>query len=271
MNPGDHSPSMDLIKKESLDEIRDLRMEYLESLLEPPELYMMMLMKNASTYLIRSKGEDVGYAVVSDDGTIFEFHVRGGFLSWSRETFQKIIKDLSVKKGYCQSFDHLYLSMCMLHSKEKRVIGYIFRERRSDIDPVRTFDLAERPAEKNDLEIVREHREEIFDDDEVEDIPFYINKGSIRIFEDGDGEFIGYGLINRTIEDMNWFDVGMYVKEEHRGKGIGTHIISRMIEICDSNGWRPIAGCSIENEGSLRTLQKAGFVSRYVMMEFFFQ
>jgi GNAT superfamily N-acetyltransferase len=79
---------------------------------------------------------------------------------------------------------------------------------------------------------------------------------------------IGYGLMNRTIEGREWFDIGMYVHPDHRRKGIGTWIIDRLADRCVMNGWIPSAGCAFENIGSRRTLEKAGFVAKHVIVEF---
>lgn len=259
---------MELLKRGRMEEIGSSRDDYLDSLLEPMELYLEMLGKDASPYEVRSEGKELAYAVADDNGVLYEFHVLHENLTWAREIFQKVLKDLSIRKAYCQSFDHLYLSMCMIHSGERRVIGHCFRERRITEAP--EIELEERTAVIEDLDLIIKNREEIFEDNEVADIPFYINKGSIRIFETADGDFIGYGLINRTIPGRDWFDIGMYVHPDHRKRGYGTYILHRMMDICDRNGWRPVAGCSIENEPSRRTLEKAGLISRYVMLEFEF-
>ncbi len=90
------------------------------------------------------------------------------------------------------------------------------------------------------------------------------------LFEQDDGAFIGYGIFNRTIPDRNWFDIGMYVKPEFRKKGYGTFIIFRMEDHVTEIGGRPTAGCDIKNRGSKRTLERAGFISKHVMIEFRF-
>jgi GNAT superfamily N-acetyltransferase len=261
---------MELVKRGRKEELGPLREDYLDSLLEPVELYLEVLMKDATPYVVTSEDREMAYAVADDNGVLYEFHVLHENLPCTTEIFRKVLKDLSIRKAYCQSFDHLHLSMCMIHSRGRRVIGYCFRERRKLKAPKPEAEIRERTAVIEDLDLVRKHREEIFDDNEVEDIPFYINKGSIRIFETTNGDFLGYGLINRTVPGRDWFDIGMYVHPDHRRKGYGTYILHRMMNICDRNGWRPVAGCAIENELSRRTLEKAGLISRYVMLEFEF-
>ncbi len=261
---------MELVRKESREEIQFLREAYLDSLPEPTELYLEMLMKNAISYLIKMDGKEAGYAIAGEDRVLYEFYVVPDHIPKTGEIFSKVLKDLSIKKAFCQSFDKLYYSMCKNHSQRKSIVGHQFREIRKPEGKRSELKLNERTAGLKDLDTIRRYREEIFDDSEVEDIPFYINKGSIIIFEEKDCGFAGYGLLNRTLPSRNWFDVGMYVHPDKRKSGYGTYIIQRMIETARSNGWRPIAGCGSYNKASKRTLEKAGFISRYVLMEFEF-
>jgi GNAT superfamily N-acetyltransferase len=122
----------------------------------------------------------------------------------------------------------------------------------------------------DDLELITEHCDGIFEEHELKDIPYWILKGSCIIFENENGDFIGYGMFNRTLEERNWYDIGMYVKPEMRKRGYGTYIIDRMAEHVKDLGGIPTAGCAFDNKGSKRTLERAGFVSKHVMVEFGF-
>lgn len=261
---------MEIVRKENREEIQSLREAYLDSLLEPTELYLEMLMKNAISYLIKMDGKEAGYAIAGEDNVLYEFYVVPDYIPKAGEIFSNVLKDLSIKKAFCQSFDTLFHSMCVSNSRGESIIGHQFRELSESEGKRSDLKLNERIADLKDLDTIRRYREEIFDDSEVEDIPFYINKGSIKIFEEENGEFAGYGMLNRTLPSRNWFDVGMFVHPDKRRRSYGTHIILRMVEMARSNGWRPIAGCAEYNKASKRTLEKAGFISRYVLMEFEF-
>jgi GNAT superfamily N-acetyltransferase len=160
------------------------------------------------------------------------------------------------------------MAMSLLHFKNKKVLGFNFRDRLEEFGPIKEYEFRERRATMDDHELILEHREEIFDDNEVKDIPFWIEKSEIIIFENDEGEFIGYGLLNKTLESRDWYDVGMYVHPDHRKKGIGAWIINNMVQKCLKNGWRPVAGCADYNIGSKKTLEKAGFISKHVIVEF---
>ena len=62
-------------------------------------------------------------------------------------------------------------------------------------------------------------------------------------------------------------DIGFLVSTKHRRKGIGVSIANFLKSTCLERGDIPIAGCSSENIGSKMTLESAGFISQYQLLE----
>ncbi|MCK5773999.1 MAG: GNAT family N-acetyltransferase [Thermoplasmata archaeon] len=259
---------MELILKESMDDIRGLRSDHLDHLCQPQELYLEIILKDSVPYVFRYNGLDIGYALLGDGKALFEFHIIERYLPMAQEAFQKALKDLQVETAFCQSFDHLCLSMCMIYMKKRKIVGFHFRDRIDHPLFERDEVINERTATIEDLDLLTRYRDGIYDDDEVKDIPYWIGKGTTVIFEGEGGNFIGYGMYNRAVHDRNWYDIGMYVKPDLREKGYGVYMISRMDEYVTSLGGLSTAGCEPDNIGSKRTLEKAGFASKHVLIEF---
>lgn len=255
-------------KGERDDGFPELREQYLDSLCEPTELYYDLMCRESETFDVVMDGIRAGYVLLSDKGVLLGFFIEEGPSIDSGEIFAKILEDLGVEKALCQSLDHLFISLCLLNFDKKRIIGFSFRNIYEPSDPIPQFDLTERRATLEDVGLLSNYSDGIFEESEIGDIPFWVKKGGCMIFEDGEGSFVGYGLINRTIDNRDWFDIGMYVRPEMRNKGYGTHIIDRMADVCFMNEWRPTAGCDKNNVASKKTLEKAGFVSKHVLVEF---
>jgi len=258
-----------LVKGERDEVFERMRESYLESLCEPIELYSEVICRDSIPYFVRIDGKITGYLLLGEGKVLHEFFLEDRSLPLAENIFTKAIEELKVKKAVCQSWDHLFMSMCLLHFKAEKVIGYNFRDRIEPPGPIPDLDPEERIATLDDVDLLTRFRDGIFDDSEVKDIPYWIEKGGCTIYEDSDGSFIGYGMLNRTIDGRDWFDIGMYVRPECRKKGYGTWIIDRLADRCIMNGWRPTLGCAKDNMASKRTIEKAGFVSRHTMVEFF--
>ncbi|MFW3147141.1 MAG: GNAT family N-acetyltransferase [Thermoplasmatota archaeon] len=253
----------------SANGIMDLRKEYINGLSQAQELYNEMMLRDATPYMIMVDVNEAGYLFL-EGSRLLEFHLRSEHVPDASEIFGTVLRELNVKKAVCQSFDHLFLSQCILHKKRMKVMGYLFREMIAPEEPIEDKGLAFRTAGSEDLGLIEKFRDGIFDDNEVKEIPYWIKKGSIMIFECGGNEFIGYGIFNRTVKEKEWYDVGMYVSPRHRKKGFGAYIVDRMIKHVEGMGGVPNAGCDVNNEASKRTLERAGFISKHLILEFVF-
>jgi GNAT superfamily N-acetyltransferase len=251
-----------------IEDISHLRRLHFDELPLPQELYSEILVKDTDPVVFIEDNNEVGYCLLNDEGKMFEFFLLPGHVPKVDSILNEVVELYNIKFIVCQTFDHLTLSQCLIRMKKRKILGYNFRERTGPSGKIPAFDVGSRTATIGDHELILKHSEGIFDDNEKKDIPYWIDKGSIIIFEDENNGFLGYGIFNRTLPDRNWFDVGMYVSPDFRKRGFGTFIIDRMADHVTVMGGIPNAGCSFENIGSRKTLEKAGFITRYLIVEF---
>jgi len=251
----------------SVIEISELRNQYLDGLIEPQELYLELMVSNAKIWMVFLDNEKTGYFLLSNESVLLEYFIIREKIELAESIFNIIIRNFSIHKALCKSFDHMLLSCCVGLQTKISVLGIHFREYHPTPDEPKLSAITVRPAKIEDEKHIIEVNEEVFDhDDEVLE---YINRKQLLIFEKGSTP-VGFGIFSRVIEGRPDFDIGMLVEKDFRGQGIGQHIISTLADYCIKNGWRPIAGCAIENIASRRTLEKAGFVAGYRMLAFDF-
>jgi GNAT superfamily N-acetyltransferase len=78
---------------------------------------------------------------------------------------------------------------------------------------------------------------------------------------------LGCGILTRVNEGRKAVDIGFLVSTNHRRNGIGSLIANHITSTCLERGDIPIAGCSSENIGSKKTLESAGFITQYQLLE----
>ena len=131
---------------------------------------------------------------------------------------------------------------------------------------VGSSDIKPRAATHRDLQKLLQIGPDFFDGpDEVED---YINSDGLIMYESDGGTALGAGVMKPVVPGRTDIDIGMVVHPEHRLSGHGAHIISHLKSACLTQTLRPICGCSIDNVGSQKTLERAGFASRHRVLEF---
>lgn len=83
-----------------------------------------------------------------------------------------------------------------------------------------------------------------------------------------DNQLIGCGFLIRSMDNREFYDIGMWVNSVYRGKGFATRIISHLKGYCLENNMVPICGCAVDNKASKKTLEKNGFFSKHDLIEF---
>ena len=249
----------------SLQDIEDLRTNYLDELGEAQELFLELKIRQARVVKIQSYTQTIGYAILGDDNIVLEYFISRANVHQIDMIFHELLHTFSIKKALCKSFDHALLSCCVQAQKQTKAVGILFRER----DLCSLYMLGEhvaiRFAEPQDAQHIAAVNEEVFEHDE--EIDEVIANHNMFIFEQ-DRDLIGFGLFQRVIAGRAEFDIGMLVTPKFRRQGYGTAIIHYLADYCQQQGWRPICGCAIENIASQRCLEKAGFIARYRMLEF---
>jgi len=196
------------------------------------------------SYLITYNELKVGYGSIKGNGdinnrdTVFEFYVIPSFRNISAGIFTRLLHVSEARFIECQSNDVLLTTLLYQFGKNINS-GVIMFEDHAETG-LRADKVLFRKRRDND--IVFEHKVEPVGDFVVE-----LNKEIIAT-----GGFFGH-------YNMPFADLYMEVKEDHRGKGLGSFLIHEIKKECYLAGRVPAARCNIENIASKATLIKAGF------------
>jgi RimJ/RimL family protein N-acetyltransferase len=252
---------------DSLQEIADLRTQYLDSLPEAQEYYLEMLMQKGKPFLISAEDRRIGYFIIGDHANLLEFFLVQDYQTRADAVLDQIIQKYAVKSALCKTFDHLLLSCCVQFQKQVSVGGFLFREYHPVPNPPVFLDITHRLATMQDFPKLCAINVEIFEQDE--EIREYIEKQRIFLFEKGQ-ELVGFGIFTRIIPGQPEHDIGMLVDKPFQRQGYGQYIIRFLTDFCIDNGWQPVCGCAYENTASRRTLEKAGYISKHRLLNFSF-
>ena len=65
-------------------------------------------------------------------------------------------------------------------------------------------------------------------------------------------------------------DVGMIVSTTHRGQGLATMILQKLLNLCGEKGLSAICSTEKDNVGAQKAIAKAGFIDHHRIVEFKF-
>ena len=255
------------IEKATFEKIKKYRTDYLNSLTEFQELFLEIMITDSDFYLLQTNNVNIGYAIKNSDGVLIEFYVVNEYVSSSNGIFRQVLKELSIDKVYCKSFDNFLLSNCLLNSFPYKVIGVLYRDYVESLVETDT----KIKMQKSDFSSVNfllnqdSSIKELFETEEQ--LIEYINNENVFEFYRNE-EFIGCGMVLRTNSDWIFCDLGVWVSPQKRRQGVGTQIILNLRSFAIKNDMKPSCGCAIENVASQKAIEKSGFVSKYKLIEF---
>lgn len=242
--------------------LKKLREEYLSELPESQELFLELFIRKGEYYIFEFEDKPAGYVILNEK-IIYEYHTKKEFYSYRKELFDSVITKLNSESIFVKSFDYNLMNCCLLHNYKYSVDGFLFREyKKKGKDKRRT---KYRLADKDDLQSIIMVNDTFFENED--EVDYFLRKKNLYLFYNKE-ILIGVGLIHKINEYGNFCDIGMLVNPDFRKKGYGTEIISVLVDICKLNGMIPVCGCGVDNIASKKTLEKAGFINNYLMLNF---
>lgn len=235
----------------------ELRQAYLDSLAEHQEYFLEERVASGQTWRLG----DSAYVVV-DDGELVEFHVDPSRHDRTQTTFDAAIAATGAAVVLCKSFDRALLHAALARPAVTAATGILFRSLwgRPSVDHSNSdFRL----ATSADIQPISAINDDFFGG--VEEIERLISSDGLYVLE-RDGAVMGCGTRVRVNANRDAVDLGMLVSKAERGKGYGTHIITRMRDDVLEAGLVPVCGCAARNRASWRALSKAGFADEHRLL-----
>jgi GNAT superfamily N-acetyltransferase len=260
-----------------LRSLRDLKAQYLESLVAPMDgMWEVGFVDSSPHFEIRMDGESAGYYAANDEGALLQFYVRPEHEAHSRVLFDHVVAQGSVTQAVASTIDPLYLSLC-LDAHKSATVHTLLYELRAPVRPTHP------QAEGLDFRLVAASeldRTVAFQQDCIaggHDLSGWLRGYSANLIDRkelfalcrGD-EWLGLGECRRSDTQKGIADLGMMVAPGHRGSGWATYILQRLGADSTAAGLHAICSTTVENIAAQRAIARSGFVSRHRILNVVF-
>ncbi|MGH7022196.1 MAG: GNAT family N-acetyltransferase [Caulobacteraceae bacterium] len=246
---------------------RDLRERYFETLGEPQVHYLEQRVARARAFVFGPAASPVGYQAIHD-GAVVEFFVVDAALPSLSELFYAAAEQGGATCAVVKSYDPLALAAAAGRPTRATTIGVnctTWTDER--FEPPNGF--AARPGRADDLAVLRAIGPGLWE--RPDEMSSDLQAGRITIYEQ-DGAPVGCGVLSPVREGADALDIGVGVLPDWRRKGVGEQIVRHLkVVSLRERHMRPVCGCAVENIGSRRTLERAGFLTRHRLLELSWQ
>jgi GNAT superfamily N-acetyltransferase len=253
------------------DELAPLKSEWLGSLTSPQDGMWESFRHGSSNWAITCDGNMIGYAAVNQDNRLLQFYVSRPHAANGDIIFKSFITEKKITSGIVGTNNPVYLSIALNFVQEQKIDTLLFRH---------TFEatVEEKPGQLMECQA----------DDLEQLVDFYhlsigapkewlsgyvgglIKGGEIFAFVDAD-TIVGTCEVRKSASAPKFADIGMVVSPDYRKQGYGTFLLHTAKTIAQEWEKVPICSCEKDNVGSLKSIQKCGFVSRFQLLDVSFK
>ncbi len=254
--------------------IASLRTEYLSTLPAPLDGMGLALLEQATAWELHRAEQCVGYACVSATGHVLQFHVNPEHVDIGGQLFRYLLTTTGCRGALVSSFEP-WLPHCFDLDATCRVHTLLYHDNAFAPPrvPAQRHQLRHqlRPVDRSALARTESFVRSCFPQDLGEWLGTYLEnlvaRGELFALFEGD-MLIGTGELRVSDLQPPCADLGVIVATDRRAQGHGTRILAELASRSRARGLTPICSTTVDNPGSQRAIERAGFVARHRVVEF---
>lgn len=260
------------IEKTSPDYLTKYKENYLKALPHSYDGMWEHFLALGDHYTINIDQEIAGYFVLNSDQKILQFSFFQN--QYGAESFSFILEKMKIKGAFVTTGEVPYLSMALDHQQSVSVQSFLY-----EINQNKDFERPQLPEETKfrilrttELNKAVSFAHETLGADESWLKSYYGNLLKRKeLFGLLEGEtLIATGERRKSYTQEKVADVGMVVSKKHRNKGLATNVLRTLVKMCVNEGLKPICSTEVENIGSQKAIERAGFISHHRILEITF-
>ena len=255
-------------KSELTKDIVNYRKQLYTSFIAPLDgMWEALYIANATSYLIKKDGGEIGFCCIDEDKSLNQIFL----LTTHRYLMNAIVRELinanRIVSAHLSSIEPTSFNTCLFFAKsiQANTINYTFSSAQEKKVSAGTLNL--NTANIQDGDNIRAFfKKEIGFEDSFGYTDNLINCGEIYVVEEGN-EIIATGECRLSDSQPKYADVGMVVKQDNRKKGLGTSVLSELVNIANKNNRIPICSTTVENVASQKAIERAGFYNSHTIFK----
>ena len=260
--------NIDFSKSELTKNIINYRKELYTSFIAPLDgMWEALYIANATSYLIKSKGDEIGYCCIDKDKSLNQIYIKATHCYLMNMIISELINNNMIVSAHLSSIEPISFNISLILAKSTQVntINYTFSSEQEKVVSIAMLDLNK--ASQQDTDRIKVFfKNEIGFDDSFGYTQNLIQRGEIYIVEE-DNVIIATGECRLSESQLNYADVGMVVKNTDRKKGLGTKVLSELVKIALEKKRKPICSTTVDNIASQIAIERAGFYNSHTIFK----
>jgi predicted acetyltransferase len=257
---------MNFIKTDDSNTINAFRKELYKTFVAPIDsMWQDLYIASSQTYLIEKYNKYIGYCCIDNNAALLQIFVNNENRYLMRTIIRNLIDSKLIKLASLSSIEPIAFNACLFHSKSTTANTLCYEYSNRVLDDENSLNV-ELVSPKYSNAIRSYYKEHVGFDDTFGYVDNLVSRKELYLSLEDD-TIIATGECRLSDTQLDYADVGVAVNKEHRKKGLATKMLQQISHKAIEQDRNPICSTTIDNIGSQKAIERAGFYCSNIIFD----
>ncbi len=257
---------MNFIKTENTDTVNNFRKALYKTFVAPLDsMWQDLYIASSQPYLIERDGQQIGYCCIDSNEALLQLFVNKENRHLVRDTVRDLIDSSLISSASLSAIEPVSFNACLFHSKSIQTNTLCYEYSNKDLDNENTLNV-ELVTTQYSNAIRSYYKDHVGFDDTFGYVDNLVSRKELFMALEDD-TIIATGECRLSVTQLDYADVGVSVNTKHRKKGLATKMLQQMAHKAIEQNRNPICSTTIDNIGSQKAIEKAGFYCSNIIFD----
>lgn len=257
---------MKFVKTANSETINNLRTEFYKSLTAPLDsMWQDLYIASSQAYLIEKNNQHIGYCCIDENNSLLQLYVNNKNKHLTRTIVEQLIEFKLITSASLSSIEPVSFNACLHLSKsiKTNTFCYEYSNQFLNVDNSLNLELVTNQDSQKLRDFYKNH---VGFDDTFGYVDNLISRKELFMAKDFNS-IITTGECRLSDSQLDYADVGVAVNKEYRKKGLATKMLQQLAREAINQKRKPICSTTIDNIGSQKAIEKAGFYCSNIIFD----
>ncbi|WP_040282387.1 GNAT family N-acetyltransferase [Psychroserpens damuponensis] len=251
---------------QDIDTINEYRVQLYSQLAAPIDaMWELLYIANSKSYLISNQNKKIGYCCIDTNGSLIQIFLLKEFNSKMNSIIRTLLKEKLITSASLSSNEPIAFNTCLSLSKSIKPNTLCFQHTNSKIHTNSSLNLE--LASETDIPDIKSFLKEPTGMDDTFGYTENLVRRKEIYFIKQDNEIIATSECRWSDTQLEIADLGIIVNKNQQGKGIATQVLQLQANRVIQADRKPICSTTIDNIGSQKAIEKAGFYCSNIIFD----
>jgi len=257
---------INFIKTDDSNIINEFRKKLYKTFVAPIDsMWQDLYIASSQAYLIEKDNKQIGYCCIDNNGALLQIFVNAENKYLMQTIIRNLIDSKLISSASLSSIEPLSFNACLFHSISMQTNTFCYEYSNRALDDENSLNVELVTPEFSNA-IRSYYKDHVGFDDTFGYVDNLVSRKELFMALEYD-TIIATGECRLSDAQLDYADVGVSVNTQHRKKGLATKMLQQMAHKAIKQDRNPICSTTIDNIGSQKAIERAGFYCSNIIFD----